>query len=100
MLFARVLLQDARLIGLDEPFNAIGARTSVDLIALVRRWDAEKRTVLAALHDMDVGRANFPPSLLLARGPVGWGSGSAVLSAEDLVAARRQCDAFGEPSVR
>ena len=60
MLFARVLLQDARLIVLDEPFNAIDAKTSADLLALVRRWHAEKRTVLAALHDMDLVRAQFP----------------------------------------
>ncbi len=53
MLFARVLLQDARLIVLDEPFNAIDTRTSADLLELVKRWHAEKRTVLAALHDMD-----------------------------------------------
>src|SRR5260370_589600 len=74
MLFARVLLQDARLIVLDEPFNAIDARTSADLLDLVRRWHTEKRTVLAALHDMDLVRANFPESLLLARGPVAWGA--------------------------
>ena len=74
MLFARVLLQDARLIVLDEPFNAIDAKTSADLLALVRRWHAEKRTVLAALHDMDLVRANFPETLLLARGPVAWGA--------------------------
>ncbi|MFX8354852.1 ATP-binding cassette domain-containing protein, partial [Acinetobacter baumannii] len=59
MLFARVLLQDTRVIVLDEPFNAIDAKTSADLIALVRRWHAEKRTVLAALHDMELVRANF-----------------------------------------
>ena len=35
MLFARVLLQDARLIVLDEPFNAIDAKTSADLLVLV-----------------------------------------------------------------
>ncbi len=69
MLFARVLLQDARLIVLDEPFNAIDAKTSADLLALVQRWHAEKRTVLAALHDMDLVRAHFPETLLLARGP-------------------------------
>jgi len=96
MLFARVLLQDARLIVLDEPFNAIDARTSVDLIALVRRWHAEKRTVLAALHDMDVVRANFPQTLLLARGPVAWGSTSEVLTAENLLEARQMCEAFDE----
>ena len=52
MLFARVLLQDARLIVLDEPFNAIDAKTSADLLLLVKRWHDEKRTVLAALHDL------------------------------------------------
>src|SRR4051794_923437 len=96
MLFARVLLQDARLIVLDEPFNAIDAKTSVDLIALVRRWHSEKRTVLAALHDMDLVRANFPETLLLARGPVAWGSTSEVLTAENLLEARRMCEAFDE----
>ena len=60
MLFARVLLQDARLIVLDEPFNAIDAKTSADLLALVRRWHGEGRTVLAALHDMDLVRDEFP----------------------------------------
>src|SRR4051812_10780337 len=41
MLFARLLLQDARVIVLDEPFNAIDANTSADLLALVRRWHSE-----------------------------------------------------------
>jgi zinc/manganese transport system ATP-binding protein len=96
MLFARVLLQDARLIVLDEPFNAIDAKTSVDLLALVRRWHAEKRTVLAALHDMDLVRANFPDTLLLARGPVAWGNTAEVLTAENLAEARRMCEAFDD----
>jgi zinc/manganese transport system ATP-binding protein len=96
MLFARVLLQDARLIVLDEPFNAIDARTSADLLALVRRWHGEKRTVLAALHDMDLVRAHFPETLLLARGPVAWGATADVLTAENLGEARRMCEAFDE----
>ena len=96
MLFARVLLQDARLIVLDEPFNAIDAKTSADLLALVRRWHAEKRTVLAALHDMDLVRANFPETLLLARTPVAWGATAEVLTAENLLEARRMCEAFDD----
>ena len=43
MLFARVLLQDARLIVLDEPFNAIDAKTSADLLALVRHLRESRR---------------------------------------------------------
>jgi zinc/manganese transport system ATP-binding protein len=96
MLFARVLLQDARVIVLDEPFNAIDAKTSADLLALVRRWHSEKRTVLAALHDMDLVRANFPDTLLLARTPVAWGVTAEVLTAENLLEARRMCEAFDD----
>ncbi|MFL6792792.1 MAG: metal ABC transporter ATP-binding protein [Bradyrhizobium sp.] len=96
MLFARVLLQDAALIVLDEPFNAIDAKTSADLLALVKRWHAEGRTVLAALHDMDLVRANFPDALLLARGPVAWGPTAQVLTPENLQEARRMCEAFDD----
>ena len=96
MLFARVLLQDARLIVLDEPFNAIDTKTSADLMALVERWHAEKRTVLAALHDMDLVRAHFPETLLLARGKVAWGATAEVLTSENLAEARRMCEAFDD----
>jgi zinc/manganese transport system ATP-binding protein len=96
ILFARVLLQDARVIVLDEPFNAIDARTSADLIALVRRWHLEQRTVLAALHDMDLVRTHFPEALLLARTPVAWGATREVLTAENLLEARRMCEAFDD----
>ena len=96
MLFARVLLQDARLIVLDEPFNAIDAKTSADLLALVKRWHTEGRTVLAALHDMDLVRSHFPETLLLARGAVAWGPTAQVLTAENLAEARRMCEAFDD----
>jgi zinc/manganese transport system ATP-binding protein len=96
MLFARLLLQDARVIVLDEPFNAIDAKTSADLLELVKRWHAEGRTVLAALHDMELVRAHFPETLLLAREPVAWGATAEVLTAENLLEARRMCEAFDE----
>src|SRR5262245_57164618 len=83
MLFARLLLQDARVIVLDEPFNAVDAKTSADLMALVERWHAEQRTVLAALHDLDLVRARFPQTLLLAREPVAWGDTASVLTADN-----------------
>ncbi len=96
MLFARLLLQDARLIVLDEPFTAIDAKTSADLLELVRRWHSERRTVLAALHDIDLVKATFPQTLLLAREPVAWGATRDVLTVENLNKARRMCEAFDE----
>lgn len=96
MLFARLLLQDARVVVLDEPFTAIDARTSADLLDLVKRWHGEGRTILAALHDIDLVKANFPETLLLAREKVAWGATPDVLTADNLLKARRMCEAFDE----
>jgi zinc/manganese transport system ATP-binding protein len=95
-LFARLLLQDARVIVLDEPFNAIDTKTAADLLDLVKRWHSEKRTVVAALHDLDLVKSHFPETLLLAREPVAWGETGDVLTAENLLKARRMCEAFDE----
>ena len=82
LLFARVLLQDARLIVLDEPFNAIDARTarrSADAgQALARRRAARcwRRCTTSSWS-----RAHFPETLLLAREAVAWGATADVLTA-------------------
>ena len=95
-LFARLLLQDARVIVLDEPFTAVDMKTASDLFELVLRWHGERRTVIAALHDLDLVKASFPEALLLAREPVAWGPTSEVLTSENLLKARRMCEAFDE----
>lgn len=92
-LFARLLLQDAEIILLDEPFTAIDARTTADLLDLVRRWHGEKRTVLAVLHDIETVRRAFPQTLLLAREAIAWGPTAEVLTPENLLRARRMVEA-------
>jgi zinc/manganese transport system ATP-binding protein len=87
-LFARVLVQDADLILLDEPFNAIDAKTLDDLIALIKTWHAEGRTIVVVVHDLDLVRSHFPDTLLLAREPVAWGETAKVLAADNLLKAR------------
>jgi zinc/manganese transport system ATP-binding protein len=96
MLFARLLVQDARFIVLDEPFSAIDMRTVADLMQLVRQWHREHRTVVAATHDIELVRANFPRTLLLAREPVAWGPTREALTADNLDKARHMCEAFDE----
>lgn len=95
-LFARVLVQDADLILLDEPFNAVDARTVTDLIALIKRWHGENRTILVVVHDLDLVREHFPQALLMARQPVAWGEPGQALSAENLLLARRFHEAWDE----
>jgi zinc/manganese transport system ATP-binding protein len=95
-LFARLLLQDASVILLDEPFAAIDSRTVSDLMAIIQRWHEDGRTIIAAVHDLDQARANFPLTLLLARELVAWGESSGVLTEDNLRRARRLCEAWDE----
>ena len=83
-LFARVMVQDADLILLDEPFNAVDHHTIRALLALIERWHGERRTVLVVAHDLDIVRAHFPETLLLAREPVAWGPTAEVLTRDKL----------------
>jgi zinc/manganese transport system ATP-binding protein len=94
-LFARLLLQDAAVILLDEPFAALDENTAEDLLGIVRRWPAEGRTVIAVLHDLDQVRKHFPATLLLARSCIAWGKTDAVLTPENLAGLDK---ALGGPS--
>jgi len=90
-LFARLLVQDASVILLDEPFSAVDADTTQDLLALVLDWHAQGRTVIAVLHELDMVRRHFPTSVLLGGQLVAWGESETVLSPENLHLARHLC---------
>ncbi len=96
VLFARLLLQDCPVILLDEPFTAIDARTTADLLEVIQRWHGENRTVIAVLHNFDQVRSHFPQTLLLAREAIGWGVTADVMTAENLHLARRMSEAWDE----
>lgn len=94
--FARLLLQDAPLILLDEPYGAIDLRAVSDLSALIARWHEEGRTVIAVLHDLEHVRRHYPEALLLAREPIARGRTAQVLTVENLLRARQYAEAFDE----
>lgn len=96
VLFARLLLQDAPVIVLDEPFTAIDARTTRDLLDLIARWHGEQRTIIAVLHDFDQVRAHFPQTLLLAREQIAWGSTDEVMSPSNLLRARAMAERWDD----
>jgi zinc/manganese transport system ATP-binding protein len=80
-LFARLILQDAAVVLLDEPFAAVDAETRLVLLDQVMQWHREGRTVIAVLHDLDMVGALFPATLVLARRCLAWGPTKAALSA-------------------
>jgi ABC-type Mn2+/Zn2+ transport system ATPase subunit len=53
VLVARALVQDARVLLLDEPFSGIDERSTDALMSLVDRLASEGRTVLIATHDVE-----------------------------------------------
>jgi zinc/manganese transport system ATP-binding protein len=99
VLFARLLVQDARIILLDEPFAAVDERTTVDLMKILMGWHAEARTIVAVLHDLDEVRVHFPTSLLIAREPIAWGPTASVLTDENLARARKLSHMWGDGHV-
>lgn len=94
VLFARLLVQNAAAILLDEPFAAIDERTTADLMEIIAFWHAQGRTVIAVLHDMDEVKKHFPTTLLMARELVGWGATADVLTDKNLHRARALANAW------
>jgi zinc/manganese transport system ATP-binding protein len=88
LLFARLMVQDAPVLLLDEPFNAVDAPTEDALLALVAQWHRQGQTVIAVLHDLDTVQRVFPQTLLLAREAIGWGPTAQVLTAANRRRAR------------
>jgi zinc/manganese transport system ATP-binding protein len=66
VLFARLILQNARVILLDEPFTAIDGDTTAKLIQIILDWHAQGRTIICVLHDLLLIRKYFPESFVLA----------------------------------
>ena len=95
VLFARLLIQDAKAILLDEPFAAVDERTVQELLAVMHRWREEGRIVIAVLHDLAMARAEFDDVLLLAREPIAWDSVEIALSTDNLARARYISEGWG-----
>lgn len=74
MLFARVLVQEAPLVMLDEPFTGIDENTSQLLMEVMVEMHQQGQTVLAVLHDSERVTRYFPQILRLDTDNVYWGA--------------------------
>lgn len=84
ILFARVLLQNSKLILLDEPFSAIDAITTEKLLTIVKQWHNQKRTVICVLHDVEQIKKHFPSCMLISRRCIDYGESDKTLTKENL----------------
>ena len=90
-LFARVIMQDAPLILLDEPFAAVDQTTEAHLLSLIDHWRDEGRCVVLVVHDLSSALDHCSHALLLGGDlssdkRASFGPVADVLTAERLVA--------------
>ncbi len=79
MLFARILVQKAPLILLDEPFSCIDKTSCNLLMTVIKQLHCQKHTIIVVLHDKLVAQ-NFPQMLWLTPEQPTWGPSTRVLA--------------------
>ena len=84
-LFARVIMQDAPLILLDEPFAAVDQSTEAHLLSIIGRWRDEGRAVVLVVHDLSSVLDHCSHALLLGGGVATYGTVDDVLTPERLI---------------
>jgi ABC-type Mn2+/Zn2+ transport system ATPase subunit len=85
VLVARALVQDARVLLLDEPFGGVDERSVEGLMSLIDRLASEGRTVLIATHDVEQAR-RWDVVLCLNRRQVAFGPPGETLTVRALEA--------------
>ena len=68
VLLARALAQEADLLLLDEPLNAVDAETRATVGDVLRRLRSQGKTVITATHDLGRLETDFDGALYLAAG--------------------------------
>lgn len=89
--FARLLVRDAQVIILDEPFAAVDEDTQERLLPILKTWHAQGRTILIVLHDEELVKRLVPETLILGRSVVAWGLTTDVFTADHMRQAQRLC---------
>lgn len=80
MLFARLLVQDAPVMLMDEPFTGIDSQTSEALLGLMGHLHRQGKTLLVVLHSQDMVQRAFPDTLYLHQEHYHWGPTEQVLT--------------------
>lgn len=82
-LFARIIVQDTDVILLDEPFNAVDAKTNLDLCRVITDWRSKGKTVIAVIHDFHVAKEHFDYTLMMACEKIAFGKTHDVLTEQN-----------------
>lgn len=77
MLFARLLVQDAPIMLMDEPFVGIDEETQTLLLELIIDLHQQGKTIIAVLHDISLVERHFTDIIHIKQGCVSFYKGVA-----------------------
>lgn len=87
-LIARMLVQDAKFLLLDEPFAAVDMTTTAALLNILQGALKEGKGLVVVVHDLAQVEAYFPKTLLLSREKIAAGATAQVLTEHNLALAQ------------
>jgi zinc/manganese transport system ATP-binding protein len=95
VMFARLVMEDANLVLLDEPFSAMDENTTARLLRKMKDWQAEGKTIICVVHDIEQIISRFPDCLLIARELIAWCDTENALTADNQMRARQFTESWG-----
>ncbi len=78
-LFARVIVQNAQVILLDEPLTGLDEKSCDSFFELLHQWNKEGKTLIVVLHDRHLALEHFETTLVLSQEALAWGPSRDVL---------------------
>lgn len=99
MLFTRMLMQDADILLLDEPFAAIDTQTTMDLMQVINDCQQQGKTIITVIHDLSLVTQFFPNVILLAKTLIASGKVRSVMTGNNLSKAGYQHLAYSQHNI-
>jgi len=84
VLIARLLVQDADVLFLDEPFTGIDVDSEAKIMGILRELRAAGKTIVMIYHDVDSAREYFDEVILINQTVLAYGKTADVLTDEHL----------------
>lgn len=84
---ARVLMQDAKLIFLDEPFSGIDADSEQKIIKILKRLSNDGKTIIMVYHDLSNVNDYFDEIIIINKKVIAYGDTKTAFTKENIAKA-------------
>lgn len=94
VLFARLMVQNADILLLDEAFSGVDEPTTKELLSVLQKWNQQGKTILVVIHNISLVRRFFPQTIILAKELIAHGKTDKILTQKHILKAHFIEDVF------